>query len=121
MRGEVFMSIAGFLALNEHARQTDQKTFANPRNAASGSLRQKNSNDTKKIPLKFIAYTFGFEKGLKIQNQENFLKKLSEWGFKTNDLNKTITGTQNLMIKGWGPYCPCIEIDTSCIRVFKKQ
>ena len=90
IRGEVFIKNSDFKKL--------QNKFANPRNAASGSLRQKNSNDTKKIPLKFIAYTFGFEKGLKIQNQENFLKKLSEWGFKTNDLNKTITGTQNLMI-----------------------
>ena len=90
IRGEVFIKNSDFKKL--------QNKFANPRNAASGSLRQKNSDDTKKIPLKFIAYTFGFEKGLKIQNQENFLKKLSEWGFKTNDLNKTITGTQNLMI-----------------------
>jgi len=90
IRGEVFIKNSDFKKL--------QNKFANPRNAASGSLRQKNADDTKKIPLKFIAYTFGFEKGLKIQNQENFLKKLSEWGFKTNDLNKTITGTQNLMI-----------------------
>ncbi len=89
IRGEVFIKNSDFKKL--------QDKFANPRNAASGSLRQKNADDTKKIPLKFIAYTFGFEKGLKIQNQENFLKKLSEWGFKTNNLNKTIIGTQNLM------------------------
>ncbi len=90
IRGEVFIQNSDFKSLKEK--------FANPRNAASGSLRQKNSNDTKKIPLKFIAYTFGFEKGLKIDNQFDFLKKLREWGFKTNPLNKLITGVKNLII-----------------------
>ena len=71
--------------------------FANPRNAASGTLRQKDSDETKKIPLKFIAYTYGFEKGLKINNQTDYLKKLSDWGFKTNPLNKLITGVKNLI------------------------
>jgi len=61
-------------------------------------LRQKNPNDTKKIPLKFIAYTFGYENGLKVQNQIDFLKKLEDWGFKTNPLNKLVTGVDNLMI-----------------------
>ena len=72
--------------------------FANPRNAASGSLRQKNPEDTKKIPLNFIAYTFCFEKGLKVQNQSDYLKKLKEWGFKINPLNKLISGVKNLMV-----------------------
>ena len=89
IRGEVFIQNSDFEKLKDK--------FANPRNAASGSLRQKNSEDTKKIPLKFIAYTFGFEKGMKIQNQSDFLKKLSEWGFKINHLNKLIDGTENLM------------------------
>ena len=60
-------------------------------------MRQKNPEETKKIPLKFIAYTFGYENGLKVNNQSDFLKKLSEWGFKTNPLNKLITGIKNLM------------------------
>jgi DNA ligase (NAD+) len=60
-------------------------------------LRQKDSDETKKIPLKFIAYTYGFEKGLKINNQADYLKKLSDWGFKTNPLNKLITGVKNLI------------------------
>jgi DNA ligase (NAD+) len=89
IRGEVFIQNSDFIKLKDK--------FANPRNAASGSLRQKNSDDTKKIPLKFIAYTYGFEKGLKINNQTDYLKKLSDWGFKTNPLNKLITGVKNLI------------------------
>jgi len=89
IRGEVFIQNSDFKDL--------KVKFANPRNAASGSLRQKNPEDTKKIPLKFIAYTFGFEKGLKIDNQFEYLNKLREWGFKTNPLNKLITGVKNLI------------------------
>tara|TARA_B100001093_G_scaffold278107_1_gene265819 strand:- start:2130 stop:4160 length:2031 start_codon:yes stop_codon:yes gene_type:complete len=90
IRGEVFIQNSDFEIIKEK--------FANPRNAASGSLRQKNSNDTRKIPLKFIAYTFGHEQGLKIENQFEYLKKLNEWGFKTNPLNRLITGVDNLLI-----------------------
>ena len=90
IRGEVFIQNSDFKNLNEK--------FANPRNAASGSLRQKNPEDTKKIPLKFIAYTFGYEKGLKVKKQTDFLKKLDVWGFKTNPLNKLVTGVDNLLI-----------------------
>jgi DNA ligase (NAD+) len=90
IRGEVFIQNSDFEKLKDK--------FANPRNAASGSLRQKNPNDTKKIPLKFIAYTFGHEKGLKVKNQIDFLKKLNDWGFKTNPLNKLVTGVDNLLI-----------------------
>ena len=89
IRGEVFIQNSDFKNLDEK--------FANPRNAASGSLRQKNSEETKKIPLKFIAYTFGYEKGLLVNNQFDYLKKLSVWGFKTNPLNKLISGIKNLM------------------------
>ncbi len=89
IRGEVFIQNSDFKSLKEK--------FANPRNAASGSLRQKNPEDTKKIPLKFIAYTFGFEKGLRVKTQNDYLKKLSEWGFKTNPLNRLITGIDKLL------------------------
>ena len=89
IRGEVFIKNSDFKKI--------ENKFANPRNAASGSLRQKNPEGTKKIPLKFIAYTFGFEKGLKINNQDNFLENLKKWGFKTNPLNVTTTGITNLL------------------------
>ena len=90
IRGEVFIKNSDFENLKDK--------FANPRNAASGSLRQKDPNDTSKIPLKFIAYTFGYEKKLNIDNQFDFLKRLNEWGFKTNPLNKLISGVKNLLI-----------------------
>ncbi|MDC1040863.1 NAD-dependent DNA ligase LigA [Candidatus Pelagibacter sp.] len=89
IRGEVFIQNSDFENLKEK--------FANPRNAASGSLRQKNPEVTKKIPLKFIAYTYGYEKGLKVKNQTDFLKNLNDWGFKTNPLNKLVTGVDNLL------------------------
>ena len=89
IRGEVFIQNSDFSKLKDK--------FANPRNAASGSLRQKNPEETRKIPLKFIAYTYGFENEMKITNQKDFLKNLSLWGFKTNPLNKIIKGTKNLM------------------------
>ena len=89
IRGEVFIQNSDFISLN--------KKFANPRNAASGSLRQKNPDETKKIPLKFIAYNYGYESGLNIKNQFDFLKQLNEWGFKTNSLNRLIIGVENLI------------------------
>ena len=89
IRGEVF------IRNNDFKRIKDK--FANPRNAASGSLRQKNPEDTKKIPLKFIAYTYGYEKGLNVSSQSEFLKKLKNWGFNTNPLNRVLSGTKNLI------------------------
>ena len=90
IRGEIFIQNSDFKKL--------KGKFANPRNAASGSLRQKDPNETKKIPLKFIAYTFGYEKDLKISTQNSFLAKLKEWGFKTNPLNKLVKKVEELMI-----------------------
>ncbi len=90
IRGEVFIRNSNFENLKDK--------FANPRNAASGSLRQKNPNDTSKIPLNFIAYTFGYEKKLNVDNQSDFLKSLDEWGFQTNPLNKLISGVKNLLL-----------------------
>ena len=89
IRGEVFIKNSDFKKIKDN--------FANPRNAASGSLRQKNPSDTKKIPLKFIAYTYGYEKGLGVSTQSEFLEKLKKWGFKINPQNKVVSGIKNLM------------------------
>ena len=89
IRGEVFIENNDFKIISEK--------FANPRNAASGSLRQKNSSVTAKIPLKFIAYTYGYVKKMDIKNQVDFLQNLKLWGFKINPFNKKIIGIKNLM------------------------
>jgi DNA ligase (NAD+) len=90
IRGEVFINNKDFVKINEK--------FANPRNAASGSLRQKNPIITSKIPLKFIAYTHGHQEGMDINNQSDFLNNLKLWGFKINPFNKKIKGIKNLII-----------------------
>ena len=90
IRGEVFIEKKDFEKLKDN--------FANPRNAASGSLRQKDPKETSKIPLKFIAYTFGFISENKFKNQSDFLNELKSWGFLTSDYNKVIKGTDELFI-----------------------
>ena len=79
VRGEVYIGKKDFEKIKDR--------FANPRNAAGGSLRQKNSLITAKIPLKFFAYGFGDVEPLIFENQSDFLKKTNEWGFKTNPHN----------------------------------
>ncbi len=89
VRGEVFIQNNDFEKIKD--------SFANPRNAASGSLRQKDPKKTSKIPLKFVAYTFGFSSDETFDKQTNFLIKLKKWGFKTSELNKKISGIKNLL------------------------
>ncbi len=89
IRGEVYIGKKDFEKIKDR--------FANPRNAASGSLRQKNPNETKKIPLKFIAYTYGFIGNPLFKKQSEFLSMLESWGFKINKLNSVIKGIDNLL------------------------
>ena len=79
IRGEVYIGKKDFEKIKDK--------FANPRNAAGGSLRQKDSSVTAKIPLQFFAYAFGDVLPLTFEKQSEFLKKINEWGFKTNSYN----------------------------------
>ena len=88
IRGEVFIKRSEFDKL--------KNDFANPRNAASGSLRQKNPNETKKIPLNFVAYTYGYFESDIIRKQSDFLNFLQRWGFKTNEHNKILNSIDDL-------------------------
>ena len=89
IRGEVFIKKNDFEKLKNN--------FANPRNAASGSLRQKNPADTKKIPLNFIAYTYGFIEPNTFKYQSDFLSSLKKWGFKISEYNKVIKDIKSLI------------------------
>ncbi len=89
IRGEVFITKNDFKKL--------KNDFANPRNAASGTLRQKNPSETKKIPLNFIAYTYGYIANDKINKQSDFLSLLKKWGFKINEHNKILKNLSDLI------------------------
>lgn len=88
VRGEVYMAKSDFLALNEKNAAEKKKIFANPRNAAAGSLRQLDPKITAARKLSIWAYTWGEVSQRQWQTQEEFFEKLQEWGFPINPNNK---------------------------------
>ena len=82
IRGEAYIGKKNFQKLKDK--------FANPRNAAGGSLRQKDSKITADIPLQFFAYAFGNIEPMIFKTQSDFLKKIFKWGFKTNPYNNIV-------------------------------
>ena len=91
IRCEIYISKKDFTSIKDK--------FANPRNAAGGSLRQKDPNETSKIPLKYFAYGFGAIEPMIFSKQSEFLKKIREWGFTTNSLSETIKGVEKIEIQ----------------------
>ncbi|WP_312242328.1 NAD-dependent DNA ligase LigA [Pantoea sp.] len=86
VRGEVFMTQSGFEKLNEEARRTGGKVFANPRNAAAGSLRQLDPRITAKRPLTFFCYGFGLLEGGEMPASHwERLQQLKAWGLPVSD------------------------------------
>ncbi|PIB24666.1 DNA ligase (NAD(+)) LigA [Amylibacter kogurei] len=88
IRGEVYMSHEDFFALNKAQSETGAKTFANPRNAAAGSLRQLDSGITASRPLRFFAYAWGELSAPLGDTQSQSVVRMGEFGFKTNSLMK---------------------------------
>ncbi|HZR42459.1 MAG TPA: NAD-dependent DNA ligase LigA, partial [Ktedonobacteraceae bacterium] len=82
VRGEVYITIDSFERLNE--QMSDNKLFANPRNAAAGSLRQKDSRITATRPLSFFGYQIGYVNGMTVRTQWEALQLIREWGFPVN-------------------------------------
>jgi len=97
VRGEVYMSHADFSALNERQVALGGKPFANPRNAAAGSLRQLDAEITKARPLRFYAYAWGDLSAPLAETQSGAMEKLKAFGFSTNPLTKTCNGPAEMI------------------------
>ena len=94
IRGEVFMTKADFLALNEAQAAAGQRSFANPRNAAAGSLRQLDAGITAGRPLGLFAYAMGEASAPVADTHQAWLARLAAWGFTVNPLSRAITSAE---------------------------
>lgn len=92
VRGEVYIGKADFTALNAAQEESGGKVFANPRNAAAGSLRQLDSSITASRPLKFFAYAWGEVSELPVSSQMDMVDLFAEWGFSVNPMMKRVLG-----------------------------
>ncbi|MBA3660511.1 MAG: NAD-dependent DNA ligase LigA [Gammaproteobacteria bacterium] len=93
VRGEVYLPLKGFEKFNEAARKQGEKEFANPRNAAAGSLRQLNSKITALRPLEIFFYGTGLVQAGKFpERHSDVLKQLADWGLRINPLIKVVRG-----------------------------
>ncbi|NOX40729.1 MAG: NAD-dependent DNA ligase LigA [Alphaproteobacteria bacterium] len=97
IRGEVYMTHSDFFALNQRQSDAGEKPFANPRNAAAGSLRQLDAAITKSRPLNFFAYAWGALSAPLAQSQTLAIQKLKQFGFSTNPLFSTAGNIDELM------------------------
>lgn len=97
VRGEVYMGNAAFEEMNRTEAEAGRKTFANPRNAAAGSLRQLDASITARRPLKFFAYAWGGVSAPFAESQTEAVSKLSDWGFSTNPLFVSCEDVEGLL------------------------
>ncbi len=98
VRGEVYMAKSDFMRLNEQQAAKGAKVFANPRNAAAGSLRQLDSSITASRPLRFFAYAWGEVSDMSaFQTQQDFINALARWGFQVNPLTKLCDSAEQLI------------------------
>ena len=97
IRGEIYMSHADFKALNDAQSAHGAKIFANPRNAAAGSLRQLDSTITASRPLRFFAYAWGEMSALPADTQHGMIAAMHRWGLPVNPLTRRCVITEDLL------------------------
>src|ERR1700756_2885052 len=97
VRGEVYMTKKGFLALNERQKAAGDTVFVNPRNSAAGSLRQKDPSITASRPLGFFAYAWGEMSDMPEETQSGMIKWFERCGFSTNPLTKLCHSVEQLL------------------------
>jgi DNA ligase (NAD+) len=97
VRGEIYMERPGFFALNVEREKAGEPVFANPRNAAAGSLRQLDSSITATRPLAFFAYAWGEQSATFAKTHHEALKHFAAWGFTVNPLSKLCRGVDQLL------------------------
>ena len=97
VRGEIYMTKGAFLALNERQKASGDTIFANPRNSAAGSLRQKDPTITASRPLGFFGYSWGEMSAMPADTQSGMIKWFESSGFKTNPLTKLCRSTDELI------------------------
>jgi DNA ligase (NAD+) len=97
VRGEVYMTKHAFLALNKRQAESGGQVFANPRNSAAGSLRQKDPSITASRPLGFFAYAWGEMSAMPADTQSGMIKWFASCGFKTNPLTKICRSVEALL------------------------
>ncbi|MHC1698498.1 MAG: NAD-dependent DNA ligase LigA [Geobacteraceae bacterium] len=97
VRGEVFLALKDFQQLNAEREETGEHPFANPRNAAAGSLRQLDSRITAKRPLSLFCYGPGEIEGYEFATQQNFLDTIAQWGLPVNRLSRSVSGVGGVL------------------------
>ncbi len=97
VRGEIYMSHKDFAALNVKQLEAGERTFANPRNAAAGSLRQQDAGITAARPLRFFAYAWGEAPQLPADTQWGVVQAFKAWGLPVNPLMKLCHGAEELL------------------------
>jgi len=97
VRGEVYMSREDFFALNERQVADGDKVFANPRNAAAGSLRQLDPSITARRPLRMFVYSAGEMSDTTAETHWDFLQQLRDWGFPTNPMSRLCTSAEEVL------------------------